>query len=176
MIEFAPLRREDMPELLKWRNASPGAWRDPIPTTITKQYEWFDTIVSHNLWFGGMYCNCIGEPIKKTCIEYAFLMAQTQLYPIDKDNHCAEIGLIVDPERRCQGIGEEVVKSTIDYGFRNLGLNMIWGECYYCTDAWKFWDKICPNRVLLPQRKFWEGKFWDSLYFWWLRDEWKEGK
>jgi RimJ/RimL family protein N-acetyltransferase len=161
-VKFGPLRREDMPMLLKWRQASPGAWRDPIATTITRQYEWFDTVVSHEHWIRGVYS-----------VEGNFI-GQTQLYPIDWYNRSAEIGVIVCAGRR-QGIGTEIVNKTLTYGFRNLGLNMIWGEVYYCTDAWKFWNKICKNKVVLPQRKFWNRKYWDSLYFWWVASEW-EGK
>jgi RimJ/RimL family protein N-acetyltransferase len=159
-IEFGLLRREDMPMLLKWRNESAGAWRDPITTTITYQYKWFDTVVSHEDWIRGVYNGDGGN-----------FIGQTQLYPVDWRNRSAEIGVIVCAGRR-QGIGTEIVNKTLTHGFLKLGLNMIWGEVYYCTDAWKFWDKICPNKMILPQRKFWDGKYWDSLYFWWLASEW----
>lgn len=164
LIRIGALRREDMPTLLAWRNLTPEAWRDPIPTTITRQYEWFDTMVSHSLWWAGVYDDESG----------AFL-AQTQLYPIDWQNRYGEIGLIVDPNLRGRGIGEEIVEKTLTYGFRDLGLNMIYGEAYLSNKAWQFWDKICPDKVVMPQRKYWKGGFYNSLYFWWIGSEW-EGK
>jgi RimJ/RimL family protein N-acetyltransferase len=161
---FGPLRREDMPTLLKWRNASPGAWRDATATTITRQYDWYDKVVSYTQWWRAVYLGGI-------------FVAQAQLYPVDWENKSAEIGLIVDPEMQGCGLGKRIVNETLGYGFRYLGLNMIWGEAYLCTDAWKFWHRIAPpdNQRFLPQRKMWDGGFWDSLYFCWLSRDW-EGK
>ena len=159
-LHFGALREEDLDALFAWRSATPGAWRDPIATTIVKHRQWYEGTVSYEDWIRGVYD-----------ADGCFI-AQTQLHPIDWHNKSAEIGLIVNPIMRRKGLGREIVQDTLHYGFRNLGLNTIWGEVYKCTDAWLFWTKVCPNMTTMPQRKCWDGMVWDSIYFWWTAGEW----
>jgi hypothetical protein len=51
-------------------------------------------------------------------------------------------------------------------------LKTVYGECYYCNAAGiNFWKKyietsdICIYSTKLPNRKFRNGLFYDSLYF-----------
>ncbi len=80
-----------------------------------------------------------------------------------------EIGLVIDPQVRCKGFGSEAVKLFLSEAFGNMGLKTVYGECYMCNDAWKFWRKIKEQyggqETILPNRKLWKGKFYDSLYF-----------
>jgi hypothetical protein len=88
---------------------------------------------------------------------------------IQWENRIAEISLILSPAVRSKGLGEQAVDLLLAEGFDRMGLKTIFGECYYCNDAHEFWLKITEGFggyiTRLPNRKFWAGQFWDSLYF-----------
>ena len=157
------LRREDMPQLLTWRNASPEAWRDPRPTTITQQYEWFDGPVSHNP--NGRYWGAYEE---------GFFVGQAEVTSIIWDSRIGEIGIIADPDFRGHGLGKQILAATLQQAFNTLNLKTVWGECYECNDACNFWLKYIKEwsaySTILKNRKYWNGKFYDSIYFSWDRD------
>ena len=88
---------------------------------------------------------------------------------IDWINRIAEISLIVDPSRSKKGYGEASVLELIRKGFNELGLNEIYGECYLCNPGLGFWKKMAEKykwyTTVLPRRKLWKLKYYDSLYF-----------
>lgn len=174
MIRLTALRREDMPKLLEWRNATPWAWRDPRPTTITQQYEWFDGPVSHsqNGRYWGIEVDC-EDP--SPCWHFA---GQAEITSIDWQSRIGEIGLIINPALCKKGYGRAAVNAVLDRAFYELRLKTVWGECYDVPNgAFNFWYKICDQfKVTLPNRKFWQGSFYDSLYFSWDKDEWAKNK
>lgn len=91
------------------------------------------------------------------------------LVGIEWENRLAEISLILAPEERGKGYGKKAVELILHEGFNNMNLANIYGECYMCNPAVDFWAKICSRynayTTYLPQRKFWNGKYHDSLYF-----------
>jgi RimJ/RimL family protein N-acetyltransferase len=92
---------------------------------------------------------------------------------IQWENRLAEISLIIDPAMRGHGIGEKAVDLILDKAFNYMNLQTVCGECYQCnTEGIKFWKKIADQGrysingwVFLPNRKFWDGEYYDSLYF-----------
>jgi ribosomal-protein-alanine N-acetyltransferase len=74
-----------------------------------------------------------------------------------------------------RGYATEAVRAVIDYGFRDLGLNRVWAQCYG--------DNPASRRVLekvgmtyegcLRQHSFRLGRFADGLQFGILRSEWR---
>lgn len=167
MIKLGPLRREDMPQLLEWRNEHPEAWRDPRPTTITQQYEWFDGPVSHGPgWYWGVY----GEG--------GNLVGQTELTGLVTGS--AEIGAMMNPASMGSGYGSEAVRLTLLQGFQYLMLDVIWGECYECNPAIGFWKHLAEKwngwHTQTLNRKRWDGKWWHSCHFGWMREMVKLGE
>ena len=162
-MKLEALRREDMSKLLEWRNAFPEAWRDPRPTTITQQYEWFDSSVSHsnNGRYWGFY-------------EVGHFRAQSEITSIIWESRIGEIGLIVDPKLRKLGMGKDLLLATLTQAWNTLNLKTVWGECYECNDACNFWMKCVKEwngyLTILKNRKYWNGKFYDSIYFSWDRE------
>jgi hypothetical protein len=165
MIKFGALRREDMPLIWQWRNQTPEAWRDPRPTTITQQYDWFDKVVSHNP--NGRYWGIYLDDK---------LVGQVELTSIIWEYGTAEIGLIINIDYWSNGIGSAAVKFALEMGFNYLGLQTIYGESYKCAAA-DFWEKRAKKwggyTTTLPLRKrTYDGELWDILYFSWARDDW----
>lgn len=128
MISLGALKRDDMPWLLEWRNKFPEAWRDPRPTTITQQYEWFDGPVSHG---PGWYWRIQDDK--------GHFLGQSEITNIYTGS--GEIGLIVNPHNWESGIGMEAARLTLIKAFRYLGLQVVRGECYDCG-AVDFWKKL----------------------------------
>jgi RimJ/RimL family protein N-acetyltransferase len=164
MISLGALKREDMPQLLAWRNMFPEAWRDPRPTTITQQYDWFDNIVSKSS--EGRYWGVYSDGV---------FVGQVELTSIIWEYGIAEIGLIVDPNLRGLGIGRLAVWLALKQGFEYLRLDTICGECYLCNKAHTFWSRLAKEwggtQRVLRRRKRWDGKLWDSVYFDWAKEE-----
>jgi RimJ/RimL family protein N-acetyltransferase len=87
---------------------------------------------------------------------------------IEQDNRRAEISILINPNYRGMGFGKICVDKIIEQGFQFMNLEYIWGECFECAN-YKFWEKIIAERkaesTWLPARKYWNGKYWKSLYF-----------
>jgi RimJ/RimL family protein N-acetyltransferase len=93
------------------------------------------------------------------------------LTSIQWENRIAEISLILAPGERYKNIGSSAADLILNEGFRSMGLKTVYGECYYCNAAGiNFWKKyietsdICIYSTKLPNRKFRNGLFYDSLY------------
>jgi RimJ/RimL family protein N-acetyltransferase len=88
---------------------------------------------------------------------------------IQWENRCGEISLILAPDARGRGLGRTAVAELYRTAFNELNLNMVFGECYCCNKAEKWWHALVYNykgfAKHLPQRKYWNGRYWDSLYF-----------
>jgi len=97
------------------------------------------------------------------------LVGMGGLCGIQWENRLAEISLILDPYVCCKGLGSEAVDLLLLEAFGNMGLKTIFGECYMCNPAWQFWKKMktkySGQETILPNRKLWEGRYYDSLYF-----------
>lgn len=164
MISLGALHREDMPQLLEWRNQHPEAWRDPRPTTITQQYDWYDNIVSKSS--EGRYWGVYSD---------GCFVGQIELTSIIWEYGIGEIGLIVDPTLRSHGIGQEAVRLALRQAFDYLRLETVCGECYLCNRSHTFWNRLAMKwggyTTNLPNRKRWGNQLWSSLYFSWHKKE-----
>jgi len=88
---------------------------------------------------------------------------------IQWENRTGEISLIINPVFRKKGHGGRAVSLLLDEGFNRLGLKTITGEVYLCNKAVAFWENMSElyngYQTTLPRRKFWDGRYWDSMYF-----------
>lgn len=64
------------------------------------------------------------------------------LTDIDLVNRHAEFSCYINPDEHGNGFGTAALKTLFDYGFRVLGLNMIWGETFEGNPAHKTFEKI----------------------------------
>ncbi len=85
-------------------------------------------------------------------------------------NRNVEISLIVNPKMQRKGVGARCVDMLLEEAFDKMGLKTVYGETYSCNPAGVcFWNKVCDKdkayKTSLPNRKYWDGKFWDSMYF-----------
>jgi RimJ/RimL family protein N-acetyltransferase len=97
------------------------------------------------------------------------LIGMTGLENIEWENRLGEISIILNPEQQRKGYGEQAVKMLLEKGFNYMNLENIYGESYLCNTATKFWLKMATRyrakTRTLPNRKYWNGAYYNSLYF-----------
>lgn len=158
----------DLQTVARWRETCPESLRTPHPLSEHDQRRYLERIESSRhqmrMW-------SFREQPKPGAIHYVNemrlvgLAAFGGLQYIQWENSLAEISLIVDPDQHGKGVGERVLLQILEEAFGNLGLNQVWGECYACSPALGFWETRANWSTVLPERKRWNGKLHDSLYF-----------
>ena len=164
----------DCEEVRLWRNSDLSGLRTPRMLMKEDQEEFYYRLQAHcypdrRYW-------AIREKRKDDATasgfygEYWQLVGMGGLTDISLENRNAEISLIIDPELRGKGYGEEAVRLILEQAFNYMNLHSVYGEVYYCNVlGCKFWNKIIEEYKAdwteLPLRKYWEGEYWMSRYF-----------
>lgn len=156
-MKLTALTLRDAQQARHWRNEHREALRTPFLITDKQQEEFYNSLTrnSNMRYWGIEISGGFGGMGGLTGIEW--------------ENRIAEISLIIDPLLRRKGYGAKAVELILHEGFGNMGLATIYGECYECNPALPFWQKLCIKyrgyTTILPRRKFWAGRYYDSLYF-----------
>lgn len=164
------LTRADCEHAREWRNQSLETLRTPYALTKEMQSEFYDNIICnrsspHRYW-GVHDLNGV-------------LVGMCGITNIEWENSIGEISLILDPEKRGNGLGAKAVDAILDIAFSQMGLKTVFGECYNCNSSGiAFWEKMVVlyngTEATLPNRKFWCNKYYDSMYFSIDREDSKE--
>lgn len=96
----------------------------------------------------------------------------------NKDAVEADIGYELDPKYWNHGYATEAAYAIVDFGFSHFGVHRIWANCVA--------DNIGSARVLeklgmklegrLREKEFYKDRWWDTLMYGILADEWIEHK
>lgn len=180
MIRLMPITRENCQKARVWRNEVREALRTPIMLTEQMQDDFFDRI-SHNRNSEDSYWEIHEDEYpsfpnsKKTCF-----LGIVGLTDWERTNSLAEISLFLDPQYRRRGIGSKAVNLALEEAFDRMNLHQVLGECFYCNPCLPFWEKITRRYggtgVILPDRKYWDGKYWNSYYFAIFEERWHEAR
>jgi RimJ/RimL family protein N-acetyltransferase len=169
-------------QIRQWRNKEMEVWRTPFMLTEEMQIDFYHKMVCdrnspHRYWA------IIAEEEKYSPEKIAEQQAKLLIKPlgflgmggityIQWENRIGEITLIIDPAQRKNGLGERAVDLLLDQAFNHLNLQTVFGECYCCNSAQSFWLKIVRKyndglgcESVMPNRKYWQGKYYPSLYF-----------
>jgi len=159
-MKLKPLTREDCEVARHWRNECLATLRTPYFITEEMQSTFYDDVICsrnspHRYW---------GISEDKT------LIAMCGITDVAFENSIGEISLIVNPDYKRKGYGEKAVDLLLNKAFNQMGLKTVFGEVYCSNESGvKFWSNVCDKyegyKTLLLDRKFWEGKFHDSIYF-----------
>jgi RimJ/RimL family protein N-acetyltransferase len=152
----------DCEQVRKWRNKLPATLRTPYNLTYEQQQDFYKNIIcnrdSKHRYFG----------IFITENKNMFI-GMGGITNIEWENGIGEISLILDPEFTGKGYGKESVRLLLDKAFNEMRLDNIYGECYECNKNIGFWERIIvlydSYKTYLPFRKFYNGKYYNSLYF-----------
>ena len=90
----------------------------------------------------------------------------------------ADIGYELDPKHWNHGYASEAAHAIVDFGFTNFGCHRIWSWCVA--------DNIGSAHVLeklgmrlegrLREKEYYKGRWWDTLMYAILADEWETHK
>lgn len=167
-LYLAPITRANCLTAKEWRNGYRQALRTSILLTDEMQNAFFDKVATDRH----------SEDRYWEIRDKNKFVGLGGLTDIEWENSLAEISLFISPEMQGEGRGTESVLLLCDEGFSRMGLKTVLGEAFKCNPHWTFWENL-TNRfngysTNLPNRKFWDGLWWDSFYFSWDRScAWK---
>jgi len=174
-MKLKSLTKEQCEQVRVWRNQDMACWRTPYPLTERQQQDFYENIVCKRN-SPNRYWAVIGE-IRKcnqiSCEEWTEstkFIGMGGITTIQWENRIGEITLVIDPALRGKGCGEKAVELVLDQAFNSLNLKTVWSECYGCNEkGCGFWQSIAAKynsfTTAIPNRKFWNGEFYNSLYF-----------
>lgn len=170
-MKLAALTLAQALKVLKWREGLSHTLRTSHPLTEQEQTLFYRDVIT-NPGAPHRYFAIMGDPVNKI----DNYLGMGGLTHISWENGSAEISLILDPEYRGHGFGEKAVGLLLGEAFSHLRLHSVYGECYGCSPALKFWQGVGPSfseylwsSTTLPHRKFYQGKYFDSFYFTWRK-------
>lgn len=151
--------KEQSEQVRQWRNMDISIYRTPFFLTREMQSSFYDNVI----------CDRSSDHRFFAVMDNNLFVGMVGLVNISFENSNSEISLVINPNRKGQGLGGEAFKLLLNEGFKNINLNNIYGECYSCNPSIKFWqnmiNKYKADSVILPKRKYWDGKYHDSIYF-----------
>jgi RimJ/RimL family protein N-acetyltransferase len=159
MVNFEAPTKESMELVRQWRNTCLETLRTPFPLTKEQQERFYEEQI----------CSRHSNIRFWTVTHENKIIGLTGFVNISWENRCGEISIMLDPVERNKGYGEAIVHQLLEEGFWRLNFDNIYGECYMCNPAISFWkrliEKYSARTAFLPNRKYYNGRYWDSLYF-----------
>ena len=155
-MKLKPLNPKGLQRVRLWRNECLEALRTPYQLTEENQSQFLKNldVNKHRYWL---------------IFDNKTLIGMGGITNIQWENGLGEISLILSPKMTRKGRGRKIVGMLLAEAFDNLRLRTVFGECYKCNPAVKFWGKITKEHggtsTTLPDRKLWKGEMYDSLYF-----------
>lgn len=162
-MNLRALTIEDMEPIRKWRNECLDTLRTPFPLTKEQQEDWYKNEICNRNSRSRFWA--IDEAFFSG--QDPFLIGYGGIENIQWENRIGEISLLINPERKNHGHGSKAARFIIGEAFERLNLLTVYAECYANNPAIKFWAKIFGNQtpVVLPNRKYCNGQYYDSFYF-----------
>lgn len=163
-----PLCLEDMEPIRQWRNACLDVLRTPFALTKEQQEEWYRNEIcnrnSRSRFFAIETTRKIYQREVPTLVGYG------GIENIQWENSIGEISLLIAPDNKKKGIGFRAALDIMNYAVDRLNLHTVYAECYCSNTAVNFWHKVFEQfpkyaEVVLPNRKYLNGKYYDSMYF-----------
>lgn len=173
-MKLKVLSMEDCEQVRLWRNECLNALRTPYPLT-KEQQEGFYHITICNRNANSLYRGVTTE-IGSGGDTIDMLIGMVGLENIERQNRRAEISIMISPEYRAAGFGEQALDELLRWGFNTENIENIWGECYLCNMAVDFWHNMVVKhrgfKTVMEKTKFYKGSYWDSMMFNFNRERW----
>lgn len=170
------LTRGECEQVRIWRNKCLQTLRTPYPVTKEMQEDFYRDVVCNRKSPHRYYA--LRE--KGQFPKLNDLVGMGGMTNIEWENSQAEISLLVNPDWQRRGYGKQAVPLLLDQAFNHLNLDLVYGECYACNPAWKFWTKVAEEYQVhiswLGKGKFWKGTRHDTMYFDVARDDFRKAR
>lgn len=90
-------------------------------------------------------------------------------------SHEADIGYELDPAYWGQGYASEAARAIVQFGFGELGLHRVSADCVADnTPSAHVLEKLGMRlEGRLPHKQYFKGRWWDTLLYAMLEDEWR---
>lgn len=167
-VGLGPLEPENQWAYFDWRNDS-RIWKWCRQNDILQTWE-------HEQWWESL---AERDDVRMYEIHSTATDGETEavgvcgLTSLDLINSRAEFSLYIDPGQHMRGLGKKALTTLLDHGFKNYGLNLIWGETYDGNPAHKmFLDMGMRQDGTRRQFYFRNGKYIDAHLVSITRDEW----
>lgn len=173
-MKLRAIEKKDLEIIRKWRNESMESLRTPYFLTEKMQSDFYDNQLSNRSFNGMLYA----IQAHTYCEETEELVGYGGLNPISWENRIGEIALLIGTEYQKSKFkyGQRAIELILEEGFKNLNLKTIYGEHYMGENKY-FWEKIIKKynftTARLPNKKFHNGRYLDSIYFSLDRDNYK---
>ena len=175
-MELTVLTKDDCEQVRQWRNENLSIWRTPYLLTESMQESWYESDVnnrdSKNRWWG------VHEEIETLDYLNDEFIGMVGLVGISLENRIAEFTIIINPLLSKRGYGTKALLMLLDKGFNEINLENIYSEAYTCNPNIEFWNKILERtgayKTYLPDRKYWQSSYYQSLYFNFTKKDFKE--
>ena len=88
-----------------------------------------------------------------------------------------DLGYEISPDHWGQGYATEAARAMLGVGFGELGLHRVWGECVPENAASRrVMEKVgMRGEGRLRQTQWYKGRWWDTLVYGILEEEWRSG-
>ena len=171
-MKLRPLTEADMEQVRMWRHGVPESLRTPYMLTQEMQADYYRNVIcdrDSTTRYWGLWHTAGWHP-EPPCW---YFIGYGGIENICWENGNGEISLLLGPDYRGKGYGQQAVGLFLDQAFRHMGLKNVYGECYKCG-PWKFWRKMLRvfqgpggdhESAWLPARKYYKGEHHDSYYF-----------
>lgn len=174
-VQLGTLEKEELPLYRSWRNHySVWKWcRQNDLISASDHATWFERI--HADPAIRMY-TIRGKIEQQEGKGYDGPVGVAGFTSIDDINRRAEFSLYIAPTFHGNGFGKRGLKTLIQHGFLNLGLNSIWGESFDGNPAMKIFEDVgFVKEGLRRQFYYRSGKFIDAHLYGLLRKDWEKG-
>jgi RimJ/RimL family protein N-acetyltransferase len=172
-MNLRALELDDMEYIRQWRNQCLATLRTPFPLTKEQQEDWYRNEICNRQSRSRFWA--IMAPSEYRDMEFMGnpsphdLVGYGGIENIQWENSIGEISLLINPAYHGKGFGKAAAIEIITHAFNRLNLHTVYGEVYVTNPAMGFWAAITDEykgyKNLLPNRKYLDGKHWDSLYF-----------
>ncbi len=168
-MQLDVMTKEQCEEVRQWRNKDISLYRTPFLLTQEMQEKFYENVICDRDSKSRFYSVSINQRGK------TLFLGMVGLVNICPVNRSAEISISIKPPLQAQGFGESALLLLLHEGFKNLNLDNIFGECYECNKAVGFWqhmiNKYKAESCKMPKRKYWDGQYFDALYFNFNKDD-----
>ena len=186
-MTLKPLTLYDMQQIRLWRDEVRETLRTPYVLTAEQQEDYYRTVIcdrDSRTRYWGLWATKYEAlpPLLPHTQEGPIFIGYGGIENIEWENSTGEISILIGAEFHRHGYGRKAVDMFLEEAFYRLNLHSVHGECYRCSPACKFWQKIIQSHkgftIDLPARKYWDDVYWPSMYFTFIKPaaDWADGK
>ena len=164
-ITLRAIEREDLSDYVQWLN-NPAVleyFGNQVPLSLEQEEKW--------------YHDMLRDPsVQAFAVEFEGQhVGSAGFSNIDGRNSRAEVGLFIgSPEMWDRGLGSDVLKTLVRFGFEQMNLNRIYLQVFAGNQrAIHLYEKVgFRHEGLWRQAAFRQGRYHDLLWMSILREEW----